>query len=109
MLSAVYVVGPDCLSLPILVPCLYIQQPEMPSVIDWSSQNPTQPTYPKYILRSFSMVCILFFCFTWLEYVTACVCFVLMHMFIKRDGSVQGPLWPKDIREIVKQKFLTVR
>lgn len=53
MFNAVYVVGPDCLSLPILVPCLYIQQPEMPSVIDWSSQNPTQPTYPKYILSFF--------------------------------------------------------
>ena len=93
MLSAVYVVGPDCLSLPILVPCLYIQQLEMPSVIDWSSQNPTHPTYPKYIPRSFFYG----------------ICFVLMQMFIKRDGSVQGPLWPKDIREIVKQKFLTVR
>ena len=38
-----------------------------------------------------------------------CVCFVLVQMFIKRDGSVQGPLWPKDIREIVKKKFFTVR
>ncbi len=31
-----------------------------------------------------------------------------LQMWIKRDGSVQGPLWPKDIREIVTSKYLKV-
>ena len=29
-------------------------------------------------------------------------------MFIRRDGSVQGPLWPRDIKEIVLEKFVKV-
>lgn len=29
-------------------------------------------------------------------------------MFIRRDGSVQGPLWPRDIKEIVLEKFTKV-
>ncbi|CAI8024075.1 Schlafen-like protein 1 [Geodia barretti] len=27
-------------------------------------------------------------------------------MWIRRDGSVQGPLWPREIREIVTTKFM---
>lgn len=26
-------------------------------------------------------------------------------MYIRRDGSVQGPLWPRDIKEIVLEKY----
>ena len=29
-------------------------------------------------------------------------------MWIRRDGSVQGPLWPREIREIVTAKFMKV-
>ena len=29
-------------------------------------------------------------------------------MYIRRDGSVQGPLWPQEIREIVTAKFMDV-
>lgn len=27
------------------------------------------------------------------------------NMFVRRDGSVHGPLWPREIREIVAKKF----
>jgi len=26
-------------------------------------------------------------------------------MYIKRDGSIHGPLWPRDIKEIVLDKL----
>ena len=29
-------------------------------------------------------------------------------MFIRRDGSVQGPLWPRAIKDIVIEKFTKV-
>ena len=29
-------------------------------------------------------------------------------MWIKRDGSVQGPLWPEEIRDIVTAKLMKV-
>ena len=29
-------------------------------------------------------------------------------MYIRRDGSVQGPLWPREIRDIVTSKFFEV-
>ncbi|XP_019857449.1 PREDICTED: schlafen-like protein 1 [Amphimedon queenslandica] len=29
-------------------------------------------------------------------------------MYIRRDGSVQGPLWPRNIKEIVLEKFTKV-
>ena len=29
-------------------------------------------------------------------------------MYIRRDGSVQGPLWPREIRDIVASKFFEV-
>ncbi len=27
-------------------------------------------------------------------------------MYVKRDGSVQGPLWPRDIIKIVEDKYM---
>ena len=41
-------------------------------------------------------------------HISAVLMIVSMQMYIKRDGSVQ-PLWPRDIREIVTQKYLNVR
>ena len=29
-------------------------------------------------------------------------------MYVKRDGSVQGPLWPRAIKEIVEDKIMKV-
>ena len=33
---------------------------------------------------------------------------VTKQMWIRRDGSVQGPLWPREIRDIVTNKFMKV-
>lgn len=29
-------------------------------------------------------------------------------MYVKRDGSLQGPLWPRDIKAIVEDKIMKV-
>jgi hypothetical protein len=38
-----------------------------------------------------------------------CYCWIFdPQMYIRRDGSVQGPLWPREIRDIVTSKFFEV-
>ena len=36
------------------------------------------------------------------------ITYVIVQMWIRRDGSVQGPLWPREIREIVTAKYMKV-
>ena len=42
------------------------------------------------------------------------ICVIMLYivlptqMYIRRDGSVQGPLWPREIRDIVSSKFFEV-
>lgn len=37
--------------------------------------------------------------------VSPCYFYAAQQMYIKRDGSIHGPLWPRDIKDIVLDKL----
>ena len=52
-------------------------------------------------------MCVFFLFFVFNFFIILSI-FLFVQMYIKREGSVEGPLWPRQIKEIVTAKFMKV-